>query len=331
MSFMQKKPQISVILSVYNCEKYLSPAIDSIIKQQFTDYELIIVNDGSTDNSLTIINNYVNNNKKLFLINNEQNIGLTKSLNIALTKAKGKYIVRQDSDDISTMDRLQKQFDFLEANPTHALVGCNRQDIDEEGKTIIKRFHVSNDVNIRETLFRSNPFVHGSLMIRRDAMNQVGCYNEKIKYAQDYDLILRIAEKFKIHILPDHLYKLRILDSSISRSKIIDQDKFKTLVIKMSEERRDGKPVDFDHWFNKIISKEVSPLKTFYFIRKKQAQWNLSYGKNFLLNDDIYKARCSFFKSFILLPSFKSSIFFMLTFFSKLYNLYNNKKRGVST
>ena len=120
---------ISVIMSVYNDEKYLSKAVESILNQSYKDFEFIIVNDGSTDNSFEILEKYQQDDKRVILIE-QDNIGLTKSLNKAIDMACGKYIARMDSDDISLLTRFQKQIDFLEQNKDYALAGTNIAKID---------------------------------------------------------------------------------------------------------------------------------------------------------------------------------------------------------
>ncbi len=134
---MSENPKVSVIMSVYNGDKYLREAIESILNQTFTDFEFIIVNDGSTDNSLEIIESY--DDERIKTINNKKNIGLTKSLNKALKFAKGKYIARQDADDVSLPNRFEKQVEYLDSHPEVALVGTSVYLIDENGKIIGKR------------------------------------------------------------------------------------------------------------------------------------------------------------------------------------------------
>ena len=123
-------------MSVYNGEKYLREAIESILNQTFTDFEFLIVNDGSTDSSLEIILSYPD--ERIRVIRNDRNIGLTKSLNKALQQAKGEYIARQDADDISLQNRFEEQLIYLEKHPEVALLGTSAYKIDERGEILAK-------------------------------------------------------------------------------------------------------------------------------------------------------------------------------------------------
>jgi len=127
-----KNPEVTVLMSVYNGEKYLREAIDSILNQTFTDFEFLIVNDGSTDRTAEILRSY--DDPRIIIINNEKNIGLTKSLNIGLRMAKGEYIARMDADDVSMPERLQKQIELLNQKKNTGLVGTYYTIINEKGK-----------------------------------------------------------------------------------------------------------------------------------------------------------------------------------------------------
>ncbi|MDD2913253.1 MAG: glycosyltransferase family 2 protein, partial [Candidatus Pacebacteria bacterium] len=113
---MKNNPKISIIMPVYNVETFLSEAIESVLNQTFYDFEFVIINDGSTDNSLEIIKNYEKKDSRIVLLDNKENLGITKSLNIGLNKARGEYIARMDGDDISEKERIEIQYDFLKKN-----------------------------------------------------------------------------------------------------------------------------------------------------------------------------------------------------------------------
>ena len=127
---------ISVVMSVYNAEKYLKEAIDSILNQTYQDFEFIIVNDCSDDRSLAILKNYEKSYKSIRLINNSENLGLTKNLNRALAISKGKYIARMDADDISELNRFERQIDFFNKHKEVDILGTFSHDVDEHGGII---------------------------------------------------------------------------------------------------------------------------------------------------------------------------------------------------
>jgi glycosyltransferase involved in cell wall biosynthesis len=200
-------PELSVLMSVYNGEKYLQDAVDSILKQTFNDFEFIIINDGSTDRTREIIEGY--NDDRIVLINQE-NTGLTKSLNKGLSLARGEYIARMDADDLSKPERLEKQLMFLRDNPEVVLLGSNCYRIDEDGNVLWISNLPTEEVNIKWCLLFCNFLFHGTVMFRGKEINDLGGYNSTVSYAQDYDLWLRIAERYPIACLKEPLIYYRI-------------------------------------------------------------------------------------------------------------------------
>ena len=197
--------KISVIMPVYNGEKYLAEAIESILTQTFTDFELIIVNDGSTDSSLETIERY--NDRRIKLINNSKNLGITKSLNIALKEAKGKYIARQDADDISLSTRLEEQLKYIETHPEVGVVGTNVYNIQEDGT--ISGSSCLDPKPTLEKLLKDNRIIHGSIMMGKRVIEEVGYYDDAFRISQDYELWLRISKNYEIRNIKNPLYKLR--------------------------------------------------------------------------------------------------------------------------
>ncbi len=213
---MNKKtvPLISVIIAVYNGESYLQLALDSILGQTFKDFELIIVNDASTDNTREVLSEYAD--PRITLITNETNLGQTVSLNKGLAIARGQYIARHDADDISHPDRFQIQVNFLDQNPDIGLLGTSYEIIDFQGRTIeIALLPTSND-ELKTRLQVSNIFCHGSIMMRKNCLEKVGGYNEAFRVSQDYDLWLRMSEHCQLANLSDLLYKFRFTKGSIT-------------------------------------------------------------------------------------------------------------------
>lgn len=232
---MNKKPKISVIMSVYNGKKYLDESIQSILNQTFTDFEFIIVNDASTDKSLEIIKKYQKEDKRILSINNEENIGLTKSLNKALKKAKGSYIARQDVDDASLPERLEKQYIFLEKNKDIFLCGANRIDIDEKGDVLRdKGTVIVGCEKIENVLKKKNCIVHSSIMFKNNGF----LYRDKFRYSQDYDFYLNLLTKgLKLDNLEEKLLRYRNVSGSIGVSKKAKQDIFAEKAKEFYEQR----------------------------------------------------------------------------------------------
>ena len=222
-------PKISVIMSVHNSENYLREAIESILNQTFTDFEFIIVNDGSTDKSLAIIQSYID--KRIKRINNEGNIGLTKSLNKALKVARGEFVARQDADDVSLPNRFEEQIKYFQKYPKTALLGTSVYLIDENGKNIGKRIALAEPS--MKDLFKENQFNHGSVMFKKKVIADLGGYNELIRYSQDYELWLRIAKSYKVRNLTLMLYKLRFHRENVRLTNMQESTLYHLLALKL--------------------------------------------------------------------------------------------------
>jgi glycosyltransferase involved in cell wall biosynthesis len=207
---MADSPKISVIMPVYNGERYLRESIESILGQTFTDFEFIIINDASTDSSAKIMQSY--DDSRIRITNNSTNIGLTRSLNMALELAEGEYIARQDDDDISLPERFEKQIKYFEEQPETAVLGTSIYTIDEDGEIIGKRV-ISAEPS--RNSFHDSFLIHGSTMYKKDIIRKLGGYNEIFRLSQDFDLWLRVAKHHQIRGIPETLYKLRYHQRSL--------------------------------------------------------------------------------------------------------------------
>lgn len=230
-------PKVSVVMSVYNGEKHLREAVESILNQTFRDFEFIIVDDGSTDSTWKILTGY--DDPRIVLVRNQENAGLTKSLNKGLQLAKGKYIARQDADDASLPERLEKQAEFLDSNRDVGLLSCSFIEIDGEGRPVSVQRLPSEDSELQERLLSSNCFCHGAAMFRRECLKSVGAYREEFEFAQDYDLWLRISERYKVANLEEALYKWRADTDALSMTRRACQYGYHFLAIDLAKERRE--------------------------------------------------------------------------------------------
>jgi glycosyltransferase involved in cell wall biosynthesis/radical SAM superfamily enzyme YgiQ (UPF0313 family) len=231
-------PEISVVMSTYNNGKFLEEAVNSVLKQTVQNFEFIIIDDASTDNTPEILKKL--SDPRVRITRNAENLGLTKSLNRGIEYARGKYIARMDADDVSLPHRFEIQLEFLKRNPDHALVGSSYYQMDEKGdiKNLIRV--LTEDPDIREGLKQQNWFGHGSVLMRKDALLKAGGYNEKFKYAQDYELWLRLAEDHKIANIEEPLYCWRSTSCCISREKEEEQRYYARLAVSESDSRRNG-------------------------------------------------------------------------------------------
>lgn len=210
--------EVTVLMCVYNAEQFVKKTVESILRQSFKDYEFIIINDGSNDGTKEILGEF--DDKRIKIIE-QSNKGLTKSLNNGIRLARSKYIALIDSDDISHIDRLAVQKEFLDNNKDYILVGTQYNLIDTSDRVVIgvKFPEISTSDSLRRHLPKGNPICHSSVMFRRDAVQNEGGYDETIPYAQDYNLWVRLLKKHKIYIIPRLLHSYRVSPSSITSQK----------------------------------------------------------------------------------------------------------------
>lgn len=220
-------PKISVLMPVYNAEKFLNESIDSILNQTYKDFEFLIINDASTDNSKEIILSYKDPRIRYF--ENKKNLGVAKTLNRGLRLAKGKYVARMDADDIASLQRLQLQHEILNQQENKLAVVASYYDIiDENGNHLYAQKNASTPEEIYYTLYFNNCLGHPTVMINKKIIKAFNGYNEQ-QEAEDYDLWLRLSTRYKFFKIKKRLLKLRIhpksrigsLGSYINRSAFL--------------------------------------------------------------------------------------------------------------
>lgn len=223
---IENAPLVSVIIPVYNAEKYVEQAVRSIMVQTYKNLEILITDDCSTDGSFAILQKLAKEDSRIKLFTNEHNQKIVRTLNTLVERAKGKYIARMDADDISLQKRIEKQVCFMEAHPDIAICGTNAWHIDEKGKrrgksTLPLRFE---DCKIFMKYF--SPFYHPSIMAKSEIL-KANPYLESFLYAEDYELWVRLIfrQSYKCENLKERLFKYRIFKkqtSNINSKKQID-------------------------------------------------------------------------------------------------------------
>lgn len=219
------QPALTVAMSVYNGEAHLAEAIESILAQTFTDFEFLILNDGSTDRSQDIIDSYAVRDERIRAIHRE-NRGLIYSLNQLLDEARAPIIARMDDDDIALPLRFEKQMAFLEANPDHGVVGAWTYDIDETGDEYPCAFveHPTTHEGVLEAIKdRSAILCHPAVTYRKAIVQSVGGYHRAFHHCEDYDLWLRLASVTLISNVPEKLLKYRRSPSQVSNRYALPQ------------------------------------------------------------------------------------------------------------
>lgn len=239
------KPTVSILMPVYNGAEYLRPAIDCLLNQTFSDFELIIVNDGSTDDTQAIIDSY--EDARIVCLEQE-NQGVARSLNNGLQLARGKYVRRHDADDVSLPDSLQKQVDFLEAHPDYVMVSNQQAFMTYRGKVAYK-FRMPHNRYFegkarKDVTFddfdpgHATPIVHGTACYRRKEVMDIGAYRPEFIVGEDNDLWIRLLEKSKIAVLNECNYFVRIHPGSATQRHAAKIQHFRKLIVAYSEQRR---------------------------------------------------------------------------------------------
>jgi len=203
-------------MPVYNARQYLAEAIESVLQQTYTDWELIIVNDGSTDSSKAISNSF--SDKRIRYYENESNKGLIYTRNLLISKASGQYLSFLDSDDVALPARLERQVCFLDNNPGYAMCGTWAYMIDREGREIKKINLSRKNSQIKCTLLFASSFLQSSVMIRRDVLSE-NQYDPAFPLAEDYELWCRLSKKYSLYNIPQKLTLYRWHEHNISKEK----------------------------------------------------------------------------------------------------------------
>jgi len=221
-------PLISCVMPVYNARRYLRLAVESVLAQTCKDFELVVVDDGSKDDSLEILKEYAARDPRVRIVS-RPNTGIVGALNDGLAASRGEFVARMDSDDISTPDRFEKQVRFLQSHPDHVLVGSQVMLIDPDGADLCPKqdTEYTHEAIDQAHLKRRWPLVHPTVMVRREGMMALGGYRAKYQYLEDLDLFLRLAEIGKLASLPDVLLRYRMHTGSICHTREKDQERIR--------------------------------------------------------------------------------------------------------
>lgn len=216
-------PRVSVVMGAYNGERFLRPAIESILNQTFRDFELIVIDDCSTDNSPQILREFIDD--RMRVIRNECNLGIAGTTNKGIAAARGEYIALQDHDDLSWPTRFESQVAFLNSHPQVGMVGSSCNLIDETGSAVPHWPVEYENENLRWALLWRCPFFHTSIMLRRSAVQEVGGYSSdpKYRFAEDYEFMSRLALRHEVANIPELLACWRAHKASASNTHVSQQ------------------------------------------------------------------------------------------------------------
>jgi glycosyltransferase involved in cell wall biosynthesis len=287
-------PTVTVLMPVYNGEKYIAEAIDSVLEQTYTDYEFLIVDDGSTDTTAEIISFF--NDPRISLIHHPVNMGIAVALNTGLFSARGKYIARFDADDICLPERLAVQFNFLAANDDYMVIGSNAEYIDESGEHLFSFICIGHtDEEIKKRMALQCPFIHSSVMFKKEAVLLVGGYSIHAHNFEDYFLWTQLKGFGKFNNISHTLIKVRFNPSSVTidekcRGKVFRKIKSE-IILRGTITKEEGEILC------KIIkSQDVHKIK--------ESSYYSLCGKKYLINNhQPRKARSSLSKAISIHPS----------------------------
>ncbi len=314
--------KISILMPAYNSEKFISRSIESIINQSYKNYEIVIVDDGSSDATKEIINMHKQNNNKIKLIC-KSNSGLIETLNFGLKKCKGEWIARLDSDDLSRFDRLEKQLLVAESKRNIGLIGSDAIFIDSFDNNLYSYSYPSTHKELTNNLLScKNFFPHSSAFFNRELVDSLGGYRIRAGICEDWDLWIRIAQKNQIMNINFPLIKYRQHDNQVSKKNFLKQG-------------YDTRTIIIANWLK--TNKNYDPLEIFSetefknfknYIIEKLEKIGFSEYLNFLSlkKRPIYKR---LFLPFLFLKNIRNPLylyyFFKVRFFSKNINAYIGK------
>ncbi len=218
----KNQPFLTIFTPNYNNSKFISETIESIINQTYSNFEYIIIDDCSTDNSWEIIQSYAKKDTRIKIYRNKKNLQIvnTRNKGFKFSSSRSKYFAIIDSDDVALPIRLEIQVKFLEKNPDYGLIGSNISIINNKSEDIGYRIFPSRNKVIKKYITRYNPFAQSSVMLRKKVIEEIGFYDKKWNVCQDYDYWLRVGKSWKLGNINKKLVKYRISKTQIKLKKI---------------------------------------------------------------------------------------------------------------
>lgn len=209
------KPHISVVMPVFNVEKFIKEALNSILEQTYTNFELIAINDGSPDNSLQILKQYAKADERIRVIS-QDNQGLVATLNHGISLARGEYIARMDPDDVSFPRRFEQQVEILDTKPEVVLVAGGFEVIDEDSEFLYREVLPVDSDDIKRSMLLRNPIAHGSVMFRKSTFEKIGQYSDSCGPMEDFYLWTQMARLGDIEAVEPAIYRWRVNQAGIT-------------------------------------------------------------------------------------------------------------------
>lgn len=306
----EKSTKVTVLMPAYNAEKYIADAIKSVLQQSYSDFRLLIVDDGSSDQTQKIIHSF--SDKRIQLIY-QSHQGIAVALNKGLAESDSMYIARFDADDICLPNRLERQVDFLDHQPDYVIVGSDAEYISENAEHLFNFYCTGySNEEIREKIHQDCPFIHSAVMYRRDAVEKAGGYSVHAHNFEDYLLWMQLMKLGKFHNLSQQLIKVRFNPSSVTIDERWRGRNFRKLkrriIQKGSITEKEG-----SYLLARINSQNTDQIK--------EGAYHALCGKKFLLDNQLpKKARIHFSKAISIYPyRLDNYAFFILSFFPRSF------------
>lgn len=316
---MNNTPKVTVLLPTYNAAAYLKEAVDSVLTQTFTDFELLIINDGSTDNTVEILQSYTDSR---IVVVHQENIGLIGTLNKGLAIAKGKYVARFDADDVCYPTRLEEQYNFMVNNPDYVIIGAEGDYMEEDGTFIYTyQFAAYDNDEIKAMSVSYCPFIHSAVMFVKQAVLDVGGYNKGAITFEDHMLWWQLARMGKMKNFRKALIKVRFNPASVTIDEKWRGPEFSK--IKYTSIEQGCVTEEDEKRLKEILASQ--DMKKF-----KEGAYYSMIGKKFLWNNYIpAKARKNLLKAISIAPlKPEPYVLYVLSFFGEgfIKGIYNKLK-----
>lgn len=313
------KTPVTVLMPVYNAEKYLAEAIDSVLMQSHKDFEFLIINDGSTDHSLEIINRYSDSRIRVIT---QKNGGVSAALNTGLKHATGEYIARFDADDVCYPTRIEEQYHFMRAHDEYVIVGADIDYIDKDGEYLFSFTTIGHtNEEIKERISLGCPFVHSAVMYKKDVVLAMGGYEVKAHTFEDYFLWMKLIDKGKVFNFNKAMIKVRFNPESVT----VDYKDYNETFLRLREKALKTGIITDEEGDQLLKSVKRLDRKT------KEFSYNNMLGKKYLWNNyNPRKARAHLWKAFKLKPfSLSPYVLTAMSFLPKamIFSIYNKTKK----
>ena len=264
-------PLVSIVLPCFNVQKTVEDTLSSLFSQTYDNFEILAIDDCSTDDTLSILTRLAQIDKRLKVFHNDTNIKLSETLNKGIKLASGEYIVRMDADDIALPDRISKQVVFMEQHPEIGISGGSMEIVNAQLEHIGYRSYYTSDEQIRNHIFMFSPFCHPAVIIRKSVLDQSGLYNKDSYPAEDYELYFRLGMHSKFGNLKDTLIKYRVIEKSMTTGNTKNMELMTVNIRK--KYYQSYKARTFDKFYNELhrLSIQLIPpslkIKLFIFLR----------------------------------------------------------------